>query len=82
MPRFQFNIRTALWLALVVAALLVGMAIQRQIAVVEASKRERELERTVSYLRGELRRRVQEVKHFEFRLQQMEKRGEAGDEAK
>lgn len=69
----QFSIRTLLWLTLVVAAFLGGMAAERQITVVEATQRERKLERALSGLRGELRRRDDDARHFQFRIEQLEK---------
>lgn len=73
MPRPQFSIRALLWLTLVVAAFFSGMAVQRQRTVIETSQRERKLERMIGGLRGELRRRDDDARHFQFRIDSLEK---------
>ncbi len=70
MPRPQFSIRTLLWLTLVVAAFLGGMAAQRRIAGIQATNREIELKDTLREVRRELAHWVGEANRFEQAIEQ------------
>ena len=72
MPRPQFSIRTLLWLTLLVAAFFGGMGAQQKIAGIQATKREKELERADRSLRQELFQRLQEIERYRRHIEKSE----------
>lgn len=72
MPRPQFSIRTLIWLTLVVAAFLGGMAAQHRIAGIQATNREIELKETLRDVRRELAHWVGEANRLRQSIEQKE----------
>ena len=72
MSRPQFSIRTLLWLTLVVAAFLGGMAAQYRISGNQATKREIELNEALRELGWDLRSWVRERNSLQQAIEQQQ----------